>query len=380
MLTNADIAELTALRRALHAAPEVSGQEAATAAALGAFTADTRPDHVLTGLGGHGLALVYRGAEPGPRVMIRAELDALPIEEVSDHPWRSAVPGKGHLCGHDGHATILAGLARLMGRRRPARGEVVLLFQPAEEDGSGAAAVIADPRFSEIAPDWAFSLHNLPGLPEGRFALEPGPNSCASVGLRLRLTGRTSHAAEPHKGVSPAMALSRLIPGLAALGRGGDLAPEFRLVTLTHIRMGEPVFGITPGEATLHATLRTLTDDRMAALQAEALALAAEAAAEDGLTVAHDWHDDFAAGTNDAEATRLFRAAIAAEGLPLIQGEPLRASEDFGRFKASARCAMAWLGAGEASPALHNPDYDFPDSLIPLGARAFHRVIRDLCG
>ncbi|MDR0807874.1 MAG: amidohydrolase [Gemmobacter sp.] len=379
-MTNADIAELTALRRALHAAPELSGQEAATAAAMRAFTADTAPDQVLTGLGGHGVALVYRGAGSGPRVMIRAELDALPIEELPGRPWRSTHPGRGHLCGHDGHAVILAGLARLMGRGRPARGEVVLLFQPAEEDGSGAAAVIADPCFGGIAPDWAFSLHNLPGLPEGRFVLEPGPNSCASVGLRLMLTGRTSHAAEPHKGISPAMALARLIPGLSALGRGGDLVPDFRLVTLTHIRMGEPVFGITPGEATLCATLRTLTDDRMAALKAEALALAAEVAAVDGLSLAHDWHDDFAAGANDAEATRLFRAAIAAENLPLIPGEPLRASEDFGRFKATARCAMAWVGAGEASPALHNPDYDFPDGLIPLGVRAFHRVIRDLCG
>ncbi|MDQ1849511.1 amidohydrolase [Gemmobacter fulvus] len=381
MLAASDLAELIAFRHALHRQPEVSGHEAQTARAVLAFTADSQPDDRLTDLGGHGVALVYRGATPGPTVLIRSELDALPIAELSDVPHRSQIPGTGHLCGHDGHSTILAGLARLLGRQRPASGRVVLLFQPAEEDGSGAAAVLADPRFAQITPDYAFALHNLPGLPLGHVVLEQGPANCASVGLKLALTGKTSHAAEPHKGISPAQALAQLIPGLMALGQGGALTPEFRLVTLTHAQMGAPAFGITPGHAELWATLRTLTDAGMAALRAEALTLAQQIATAQGLTLDHSWHDDFAACTNDPVATGLFRAALMAEDIPLIAGDmPLRASEDFGRFGAAAHAAMAYFGAGEHTPALHNPDYDFPDALIASGIRAFHRLIHTLLG
>ena len=129
----------------------------------------------MTGLGGHGVAAIYEGREPGPTVMVRCELDALPIEEISESPHRSQAPGKSHACGHDGHMTMVAALSRGLGRQRPQRGRAVLLFQPAEENGAGAAAVIADPKFAEIAPDYAFSLHNKPGLPLGYITLSEGP-------------------------------------------------------------------------------------------------------------------------------------------------------------------------------------------------------------
>lgn len=375
-----EIETLREFRRKLHRRPELSGQEAVTAAQVVAFTAEAHPDQVVTGLGGHGIALVFEGATPGPTVMIRAELDALPIFETGRPEWRSEVSGKGHLCGHDGHMAILSGLALRLGARRPARGRAVLLFQPAEEDGSGAAAVMADPRFAAIRPDLAFSLHNLPGLPFGHAVLEDGPANCASVGMRLCFTGRTAHAAEPHKAVSPALTLAHLVPALMALGPGGDLTPEFRLVTVTHLTMGEPAFGITPGAGELWATLRCLTDDRMAGLKAEAVALADGAAAKAGLGLEITWHDDFAASRNDAEATRLMRAALDRAGVPRIVGEPMRASEDFGRFGQVARSAMFWLGAGEDHPVLHAPDYDFPDDLIVPGLAAFEQVIRDILG
>ena len=140
--TNSDIAELADFRRELHRHPELSGEEAETARRVVAMLEPTSPDRVLTGLGGHGVAAIYDSGKPGLTVMFRSELDALPIEELGDVPHRSLVPRKAHLCGHDGHSTILLGLARLLGRARPPAGKVVLMFQPAEEDGSGAAAVI----------------------------------------------------------------------------------------------------------------------------------------------------------------------------------------------------------------------------------------------
>lgn len=382
MLTNSDVAELTDWRRALHRLPEVSGQEVQTAATVVQALRALGPDQIVTGLGGHGVAAVWEGDADGPSVLFRAELDALPIEELSDAAHRSTIAGKGHLCGHDGHMAILMGLARLISRRPLRMGRVILLFQPAEEDGSGAAAVIADPRYEGLRPDWAFSLHNMPGLPFGHTALTEGPVNCASLGLKIRLTGKTAHASLPETGISPAQAVARLIPALSALGQGGPLHPDYRLVTVTHARLGEPAFGIAPGEAEVWATLRTLTDDKMAALLHAATALAA-AEAHNGLTVSFTQHDQFAASVNDPEATARLRAALDALHMPHDAGDlPMRGSEDFGRFGAQppTKGAMLFLGGGQAHPALHNPDYDFPDALIAIGARLFHKVLIDLTG
>ena len=164
MLTNADIRELTSFRRELHRKPELSGEEAETAKTISGALTELAPDHLLSGLGGHGVAAVYDSGRDGPTVLFRAELDALPIKEASGAEWSSETSGKAHLCGHDGHMTMLLALARLLSRRRPQTGRCVLMFQPAEEDGSGARAVVADPKFRNIRPDWAFAIHNEPAL------------------------------------------------------------------------------------------------------------------------------------------------------------------------------------------------------------------------
>jgi len=381
-LSNADVAELTEWRRDLHRFPEVSGEEVETARRVGTALGGLRPDQILTGLGGHGVAAVFNGAAPGPTVLFRAELDALPIEEVGQPAWRSTVPFKGHMCGHDGHMTILMALGRMIARQRPATGRVVLMFQPAEETGAGAARVVADPRFDAIRPDWAFALHNMPGLPFGHCTLRPGTMMCASQGLRIQLTGKTAHASMPETGTSPVHAVARLIPALLALGPGGTLDENFRMVTITHARVGEAAFGISPGFAELWAKLRTRDDAPMAALYAAAVALVQAEAAKDGLGVEFITQDAFAATVNDAEAIGRMRAALDALNVPHEENElPLRGSEDFGRFgQQGSKAAMMFLGSGETHPQLHNPDYDFPDSLIPLGASIFYRVMTDILG
>lgn len=380
MLTNADLVELTAFRRELHRFPEVSGEERATADPVTTALRALAADQIVTGLGGHGVAAVFNGTADGPTVMFRAELDALPITELSDAPHRSTIAGRGHLCGHDGHMTLLLGLARLIARNRPAKGRVVLMFQPAEEDGAGAAAVVADPRFAALRPDWAFAIHNMPGLALGHSALTSGVVNCASQGLKIILSGKTAHASQPEAGLSPALALSRLIPALGALGQGGPLSPEYRLVTLTHARLGEAAFGIAPGAAEIWATLRTIADDKMAALRRGAMDLAQAEARAHGLSVTFTHHDDFAASVNDVAATNHLEMALDGLNLPHDQGDlPMRGSEDFGRFgQNGTRSAMLFLGAGVGHAALHNPDYDFPDDLIQIGVKIFHRVLRNL--
>lgn len=380
-MTPERLAQLTRLRHALHQIPEVSGAEEKTAAMVAGYLRGHEPDQLLTGLGGHGVAAVYEGRADGPTVLIRCELDGLPIEELSDQPYRSTHAGRGHLCGHDGHMTMVAALAEDLAASRPAKGRAVLLFQPAEETGKGAAAVIADPAFAQIAPDYAFSLHNLPGLPVGQAALCSGPANCASRGMRIRLTGKTSHAAAPQDGVSPAGAIAQLLPGLVALGGGGDLGPEFALVTLTHARLGEATFGIAPGQAEVWATLRTVTDTRMEQLITSASGLVEQVCAAEGLGHSIEFDDVFDACTNDPQAVELLRAAAAEAGCPMqMHNQPQRWSEDFGQFGKSAKSAMFWLGSGENQPQLHNPDYDFPDAAIPAGAGIFLQTVRNLLG
>lgn len=382
ILGNSDLVALTEFRRALHRRPELSGHEAETARSILAALTPWSPDGLLTGLGGHGVAAVYDSGQPGPTVMIRSELDALPILELGDIPHASEIPGKGHLCGHDGHSTILLGLARVLARRRPATGRVVLLFQPAEEDGSGAAAVLADPRFAAIAPDWALSLHNMPGVARGRAWLAEGPANCASLGLKIALKGATAHASLPETGRAPTVALARLIDGLRAIGPGGAMGPGFRLATITHLQMGEPAFGIAPGAAELWVTLRGLTDADLDTLLDQARTLARSEADKAGLAVAVSLHDHFHACANHPQATAVLARALDTIGMAHDPGDlPMRASEDFGRFGAAgSRSAMVFLGAGTDHPALHTQTYDFPDDLIAPGVQLFHHAIAELLG
>lgn len=366
--------KITELRRRLHRAPEVSGAEAGTAAIVAEFLADY-PCKVTTGLGGHGVIAVFDSGVPGPTVMIRAELDALPITQDSQAPWRSTVPGVAHLCGHDGHMAMVAALAPRLAAQPVARGRVILLFQPAEETGQGALAMLGDRCLPQA--DLVLALHNLPGVPLGQVRLCRGPTCCASQGVKIAMTGWTSHAADPGSGRSPAGALARLIPALDALGPGGAMGPDFALTTVTHAHLGEACFGIAPGAAEVWVTLRTRDDAAMADLHARAVALATDICASEGVDCAISVHEAFAAVVNDAGAADSIARACAAMDVPCADDPaPQLFSEDFGQFAALGPTAIFWLGAGEDCPALHTPRYDFPEALLPIGTGIFETAVR----
>ncbi|MCA1475407.1 MULTISPECIES: amidohydrolase [Bradyrhizobium] len=380
-LTENDLNELVAWRRHLHAVPELSGQEAKTAEAVRARLQAAGADRIVSGLGGHGVLGIYDGRESGPTIMLRAELDALPIQEKSQLKHRSLIAGKAHLCGHDGHMAILAAVAQNLSQQRPSRGRVALLFQPAEEDGSGAAAVLADAKFEQVRPDFVFALHNLPGLGLGQVSLAEGLVNCASQGMQIRLSGRTTHASNPALGISPKDALARLLLEIPALGRGTELDDDFSMLTVTHARLGEPAFGIAPGFGELWATLRTCTDMMMERLRLEAEDLVRRVTAGEGLSTEIAYRDVFNHCANDVDAVAQLRSALDAEGVRhSAEGLPLRGSEDFGRFGSRSKSAMFFLGAGKEHPGLHESNYDFPDQLIEVGARIFIRTIRNLLG
>lgn len=377
LLSDDEIRELVGFRHELHRHPELSGEERETARRVCDMLEPSRPDKILTGLGGHGVAAIYDSGAPGPTILFRSEIDALPIQEHAAAGHESTLPGKAHLCGHDGHTTILLGLGRVLARARPTSGRVILMFQPAEETGAGAAAVVADPRYAEIRPDWAFSLHNLPEVEFGFGMLGAGPANCASRGMEVRLTGSTAHASRPGDGRSPMKAISELMPALEACGSGGPLGPGFSMVTVTHASMGAPTYGVAPGEAKVFATLRTVADEDMAALMDEAEALVRNVAARHGLACAHSYSEIFLACTNDSEATAILKSGMERAGVRHeAQTLPLLGSEDFGRFGlAGAKSAMVFLGAGAAWPQVHTPEYDFRDELIPIGIRLFSETL-----
>lgn len=365
---------LVARRHELHQAPEISGEEAQTSGRIASELTMLGADRLWLNLGGHGVAAEFRGAEAGPTVLLRCELDGLPIREISALPYRSKIDGKGHLCGHDGHMVSLLGVAMLLATR-PRKGRVILLFQPAEETGAGAKSVIEDPRWPELRPDFAFAYHNVPGRPLGEIGLRAGPGNCASRGMQILMEGKSSHAAAPEDGVSPARAMAALMTALPALSHGNISQDDFALATLTHAKLGEPTFGIAPADGELRVTLRSMTNERMETLIADALALVDAHAT--GLAVQTHWHDVFRSVVNDAEATKIAHSATVKLGFNCRHmATPMRWSEDFGRIgDDGAQAAMLYVGAGETCPQLHNPDYDFPDALLPVMAAQFCGVI-----
>ncbi|MFO7626643.1 MAG: amidohydrolase [Candidatus Fermentibacteraceae bacterium] len=358
------------LRRALHERAEVSGREAATAVIVADFIAATRPTRLLRGIAGHGVAALYQGALPGPRVMVRCELDGLPMPDGG---------GAYHGCGHDGHIAILAGVAAHLAEAPLEGGSVLLLFQPSEETGAGASAVLKDEGFRSVMPDFAMALHNLPGFALGEVILRHGVFASASAGITVHLTGERSHAGEPQKGRSPAMAVAQLIQALSALpqSRTGLFQPA--KVTVVHAALGAETFGTSPGEAVVMATLRASEKEVLEELFRECRPLAEGIAGAYGLGVSVGRSEEFPPVFNDSRLVDI--VAEAANGLGMNvshRDEPFPWSEDFGRFTDAVPGVLFGLGAGEETPPLHHPDYDFPDGLLHLGSKLLLETVRSV--
>lgn len=364
------------LRHELHRNPKISGREKETAERIIRFFKPLVPDAILDNLGGTGVAVVFSGAKPGPTVMLRAELDALPIQEKNRLPYRSENPGIAHKCGHDGHMAILAAVGTELTAARPPKGRVVLLFQPSEETGAGAAAVIRDARFSEIAPDYVFALHNLPGYPLGQVVTRRGAFTSASRGVTIGLRGASAHAAQPETGRSPALAMARIIERLTQQPSGLASPHEIAFITVVGAQLGERAFGTAPADAEIWATLRSTTDTQMAALISYAEEATKDLAEMFKLDFMIEYSDIFTATLNSACAIDIVHRN--AEGRVHELEHPFRWSEDFGRFTALAEGALFGIGAGTDMPELHDSNYDFPDDLIAPATRIFKKIIRQI--
>lgn len=372
-----DLEQLVRLRRWLHAHPEVSRQEVETAAHMQAHLRENSPPDEIVPLAGSGFAAVYNGEIAGNTVLIRTELDALPIHEINDDiAYRSVYDGVGHKCGHDGHMTIVAGLAQIYARQRPARGRIVLLFQPDEETGTGARTCCEHPNFEKISPDYAFALHNFPGFPKHEILCRSGVFTSAVRYMAIKLSGREAHSAMPETGISPALAIGEITQASARIQEKYDAPDERALVVPVRFDMGVASSGVAPGYGEAHFTLRTQSNEVVDRIWAELASASQRIAKEHGLRIDFEEIEKFAATVNDEDAAAMIEKAARHNGLGYTKLEaPFRAGEDFGEITQRHKGAMFGLGSGEDSPELHNPDYDFPEEIILSGIAMFKSLV-----
>lgn len=368
------------IRKHLHQHPEISGDEQQTAFYILKQLEKFKPSRIYKNIGGHGIAVCFDAKKQGPNVLFRTELDALPIEELNTFKYRSIKKGVSHKCGHDGHMAIILSLAEMIAKTPPLIGTVTLLFQPAEETGKGALAVINDCQYSYFKPDYCFALHNLPGYSKGEVLLKAGNFNCASRGICIQLQGKIAHAAYPETGISPANMLSELIQTLPRIAKKSDFN-ELIMLTIIHCCMGKETFGTAPADAKLLATLRAETNLAMQDLVDNIIIEVTHCAKKYNLALEITWYDIFNATINDNECVQhIADAALYCGNKITWLNKPFRWSEDFGAINKDTKGAMFAFGAGKYTPQLHNPDYDFPDQLIEQGRNIFFEIYQNfLC-
>ncbi len=370
--------ELIRLRHELHRNPELSGQERATAKRLRFFLSRYQPHELYSNIAGEGMAVVYNGKQPGPTILFRCDMDALPITEQNNVRYKSNNLGVSHTCGHDSHMAIISGLATRLHRHPIKKGRVILLYQPSEENGSGALQSIKKLKELDLLPDYAIALHNLPKYPKGSVILGKYTFSAASKGIIFRLTGRNSHAAYPELGLNPAAATAQIVQNLLALPQKNSFH-NFVLVTIIHVKVGDVAFGTSPGSAVVMATLRAFDDSDMQLLSETAVKSATEIAMKNKLSIETKFTDDFPASNCDPKLTHMLeKVAIDQNRAVTFLNKPNRWSEDFAHFTSCCPSVLFGLGSGEDHPDIHTPNYDFPDDIIGDGIEILEALARKI--
>ena len=367
------------IRQELHQHPELSGHEAQTARFIENKLQAFNPTKIVRHVGGHGLLAEYFFSEDGPTVLFRADMDAVAVEEPNDIPYHSQNPGVAHKCGHDGHTTILLRFAQMLSERPLKRGRVLLLFQPAEETGSGSKAVLDTKILDYYKIDKAFALHNIPGYPSSAILYKEGSFTCAVVSVSITLTGKTSHAAEPQKGISPIPATLKIVNELLRWNNTDIQAESYFLSTIVEIHIGEEAYGVSAGNGVIRATLRAKTDTRLHEHVQQLKALVASACElTPGLHHEIEWVEPFSANENDPHSVTLIKNMALRNNLPYIELQtPFSWGEDFGLFTQQYNGALFGLGSGEHCAPLHSPQYDFPDETIETGAMMFYSIAEE---
>lgn len=370
-----DVEELIKLRHRLHANAEVSNQEKKTAKIIAEFLKKFEPDQIWKNVGGHGIIALFKGEEEGESIGFRADLDALHIAETIDLEYASKTPHTSHKCGHDGHMAMVAGIASYFQNNQLKRGNIYLIFQPAEETGEGAERINKSLLKLDIHLDYLFGLHNIVGYPKGQILTKPGTFAAASRGMVIKLFGKTSHAAEPEFGISPVMAMAEITTKMTIVHITNPFS-DLTLATVIHSELGEIAFGTSPGYGEVRITLRAMKDEDMQKLIEFAEDLVKEQAKKEHLEYEISYTETFPATENSDEAYQIMKdAAEKAELEFKLLDKPFKWSEDFGQYKLQMKTGFFGIGAGEDTPHLHDETYDFPDDIIKSGVQMYAGLI-----
>jgi hippurate hydrolase len=378
--------ELQHIRREIHAYPELCFEEQRTADLVAAWLTEWGIP-VMRGLGKTGVIGVLHGGRPGRAVGLRADMDALPVQELNTFPHASREAGKMHACGHDGHTAMLLGAAHHLSQHRNFDGTVYLIFQPAEEMGGGAQRMLDDGLLSLCPMDAVFGMHNWPGMPVGSFGVAPGPMMASSNEFEVRVKGKGAHAAQPHKGIDPIMAAIQIAQAWQTIISRSRNPLDAAVLSVTQIHAGSAT-NVIPDEALLIGTVRTYSSKVTDMIEARMRDVAQHTAAAFDATVEFKFERLYPAVVNHPAETALAARVmqdIVGEDKVDVNVEPSMAAEDFGFMLLQKPGCYVFIGNGEGAHRdsghglgpcnLHNPSYDFNDALLPIGATYWVRLV-----
>jgi hippurate hydrolase len=377
-------AEIQAVRRDIHAHPELCFEEKRTADVIAAKLSEWGiPVH--RGLGGTGVVGIVKNGTSSRAVGLRADIDALPMTEHNTFAHASTHAGRMHACGHDGHISMLLAAAKHFSQQRAFDGTVYLIFQPAEEGGGGAREMIKDGLFEKFPMEAVFGMHNWPGMEVGKFAVSTGPVMASSNEFRIVIHGKGSHAALPHNGIDPVPVACQVVQAFQTIISRNKKPVDAGVISVTMIHAGEAT-NVVPDFATLEGTVRTFTVDTLDMIEKRMEEVARHTAAAFGATCEFEFRRNYPPTINHAAETDFARTVMEAVvgRANVIAQEPTMGAEDFAYMLQAKPGCYCFIGNGDGAHReaghgigpcmLHNPNYDFNDELIPLGATYWVRL------
>jgi hippurate hydrolase len=368
--------DMKAWRRHLHMHPELAFDCHETAAWVVERLREMGVDEIHEGIAKTGVVALIKGQKPGPVIGLRADMDALPIEELTGAPYASTVKGKMHACGHDGHVTMLLGAAKYLAETRNFAGTAALLFQPAEEDGGGGQVMVQEGIMDRFGIGQVYGIHNAPNVPFGHFTTTPGPLMASVDTAFVHITGRGGHGATPHECVDPVVAVVGMVQAVQTIIPRNVYALDEAVISVTQIHTGT-ASNIIPETAMFCATIRCFKPDVRALLKKRFHEIVEGHAAAYGVSARVDYDWGYPATINHEDETE-FAAEVAREvsGVEAVDARANRemGSEDFSYMLEARPGAYLFLGTGPGA-GLHHPAYDFNDEVAPVGASFFARLV-----
>jgi hippurate hydrolase len=371
-----DIAEW---RRDLHAHPELMYDVHRTAASVADKLRAFGCDEVVTGIGRTGVVGVIKGRKdaPGQAIALRADMDALPIQEANDLPYKSTVPGKMHACGHDGHTAMLLGAARYLAETRNFAGKAVVIFQPAEEGGAGGKAMVDDGLMDRFGITQVYGMHNYPGMPVGQFGIRPGPIMAATDTIEIVIEGRGAHAARPHLGVDAVVTGAQIVINAQSIVSRNIDPLKSGVVSICVFRAGH-ADNVLPDSVTLRGTARSFDPDIRKLIETRLREVVEGVAMAQGARATLNLMRGYPVLRNHEAETEFARSvAQSVAGADRVDPDlpPMMGGEDFSYMLNARPGAFIFVGNGEDSAGLHHPRYNFNDDVIPYGTSYWVKLV-----